>query len=174
MPRPGARGATQRYPRPAVVHMIARGETPRYWKPLRTDAQRDAGWIAHGSVFDGWRESRQVSKCLNDTPPETLTDIQRAARFYYLQQNCFGGRVEGRTNGTRAPSPPELNMRRLKEILSAAHLRLSRAYIETLDWPVCVCRYDCPHTFFYFDPPYWQTRGYGYCSVLSNTNRWRA
>jgi DNA adenine methylase len=105
--------------------------------------------------------SRQVFRWLNDTPPETLTDIQRAARFYYLQQNCFGGRVEGRTFGTRTTSPPELNVRRLKEILSAAHLRLSRVYIEKLDWPVCISRYDRPHTFFFLDPPYWRTEGYG-------------
>ena len=26
-----------------------------------------------------------------------LTDIQRAARYYYLQRHCFGGRVRGRT-----------------------------------------------------------------------------
>ncbi|WP_175824493.1 relaxase/mobilization nuclease domain-containing protein [Burkholderia cepacia] len=51
-----ARGVTQRYPKPAVVHMMARGETPRYWKPLPTDAQRDTGWVAQGSVFTAWRE----------------------------------------------------------------------------------------------------------------------
>ncbi|KWO42517.1 DNA polymerase [Burkholderia sp. MSMB1459WGS] len=51
-----ARGVTQRYPKPAVVHMVARGETPRYWKPLPIDTQRDAGWIAHGGVFAAWRE----------------------------------------------------------------------------------------------------------------------
>ncbi|KVQ19961.1 DNA polymerase [Burkholderia cepacia] len=51
-----ARGVTQRYPKPAVVHMIARGETPRYWKPLQTDAQRAAGWVAQGGVFAAWRE----------------------------------------------------------------------------------------------------------------------
>ncbi|HDR9172994.1 TPA: hypothetical protein QDB23_000172 [Burkholderia vietnamiensis] len=51
-----ARGVTQRYPKPAVVHMIARGKTPRYWTLLPTDAQRDAGWVSHGGVFAAWRE----------------------------------------------------------------------------------------------------------------------
>ncbi|EDT04232.1 putative DNA relaxase/nickase, TraS/VirD2-like protein [Burkholderia ambifaria IOP40-10] len=50
------RGVTQRYPKPAVVHMIARGVTPMHWKPLATDAQRDAGWVARGGVFAAWRE----------------------------------------------------------------------------------------------------------------------
>lgn len=105
--------------------------------------------------------SRQVFKWLSDTQPHTLTDIQRAARFYYLQQNCFGGRVEGRTFGTATTSPPGLNLLRLEEALSAAHLRLSGAYIENLDWQVCISRYDRPHTFFFVDPPYWKTEGYG-------------
>ena len=35
--------------------------------------------------------SRQIFKWLQDTPEETLTDIQRAARFYYLQKQAFGG-----------------------------------------------------------------------------------
>lgn len=50
------RGVTQRYPKSAVVRMIARGETPRHRTPLPTDAQRDAGWVAHGRVFAAWRE----------------------------------------------------------------------------------------------------------------------
>lgn len=105
--------------------------------------------------------SRQVFKWLSDTPPHTLTDIQRAARFYYLQQNCFGGRVEGRSFGTATTSPPGLNLLRLEETLSAAHLRLSGAYIENMDWQACISRYDRPHTFFFVDPPYWKTEGYG-------------
>ena len=51
-----ARGVTLRYPKPAVVHMIARGETPRHWTPLPADAQRDVGWVVHGGVFAAWRE----------------------------------------------------------------------------------------------------------------------
>ena len=45
--------------------------------------------------------------------------------------------------------------------MSAAHLRLSGAYIENLDWYKCMERYDRPHTLFYLDPPYWETAGYG-------------
>jgi hypothetical protein len=51
-----ARGVTQRYPKPAVVHMMARGESPKHWKLLPTHAQRDSGWVAHGGVFTTWRE----------------------------------------------------------------------------------------------------------------------
>lgn len=106
--------------------------------------------------------SREVFKWAQITRPETLTDIQRAARFYYLQHQAFGGRVQGQTWGTATTcAAPTVNLLRLEETLSTAHLRLTGAYIERLDWPDCMKRYDRPHTLFYLDPPYWETEGYG-------------
>jgi len=78
--------------------------------------------------------SRQIYKWLQITPEETLTDIQRAARFFYLQKNAFGGKVSGQTFGTATTSGPRLNLLRLEEDLSQAHLRLSQTYIEHLGW----------------------------------------
>lgn len=105
--------------------------------------------------------SRQIFKWLQLTPAETLTDIQRAARFIYVQRLAFGGKVEGQTFGTATTAPPKLNLLRLEEDLSAAHLRLAGALVEHLDWADCVGRYDREHTLFYVDPPYWETEGYG-------------
>ena len=105
--------------------------------------------------------SRELFRWLQVTPPETLTDIQRAARFYYLQRLAFGGRVKGRTFGTSTTSGPRINLVRIEEDLSQAHLRLAEAVIERLPWRECVERYDREHTLFYLDPPYWGTEGYG-------------
>ena len=104
--------------------------------------------------------SREMFKILQGTPPHTLTDIQRAARFYYLQHTCFGAKLEGQTFGT-ATTAPAPNLLRIEESLSAAHLRLAGTYIENLNWADCIERYDRPHTLFYLDPPYWETEGYG-------------
>lgn len=38
--------------------------------------------------------ARDEFERLKRVEADTLTDIQRAARFYYLQQMCFGGRME--------------------------------------------------------------------------------
>lgn len=111
--------------------------------------------------------SRQAYRWMKDTRPETLTDIQRAARFYYLQQNGFGGKVTSRTFGTATTTPPGLNLMRIEENLSAAHLRLSETFVEQLDWRECMRRYDRPHTLFYLDPPYLDTAGYGVDFPLS-------
>jgi DNA adenine methylase len=105
--------------------------------------------------------SRQVFAWMQASQPETLTDIQRAARFLYLQKLCFGAKVDGRTFGVATTSPQTLNLLRLEEELSAAHLRISQVVVEHLDWQACIQRYDRPHTLFYCDPPYWATAGYG-------------
>jgi len=105
--------------------------------------------------------SRQVFKWAQLANPETLTDIQRAARFFYLQQHAFGGRVAGQTFGT-ATTASSINLLRIEENLSAAHLRMaSGTTVENLPWHECIARYDRQHTFFYADPPYWETEGYG-------------
>ncbi len=104
--------------------------------------------------------SRQIFEWQKLTRPETLTDIQRAARFFYLQQHAFGGKVAGQTFGT-ATTGPAINLLRIEENLSAAWQRLAGVYIENLSWLDCAKRYDRPHTFHYMDPPYWQTEGYG-------------
>lgn len=105
--------------------------------------------------------SRELYKWLQATPAETLTDIQRAARFFYLQKLGFGGKVTGQTFGTATTSRPGLNLLRMEEQLSAVHLRLHQVFIERLEWSACVKRYDRPHSLAYMDPPYWGTQGYG-------------
>ena len=105
--------------------------------------------------------SRKLYEWAQMTEPDTLTDIQRAARFCYLQKLAFGGKVHGQTFGTATTSPMRLNLLRLEEDLSQAHLRLSRVCIEHLSWPRCIEKYDREHTLFYCDPPYFGTEGYG-------------
>lgn len=105
--------------------------------------------------------SRQIFEWEKATPVDVLTDIQRAARFYYLQNMAFGAKVEGQTFGTATTAPVGINLLRLEENLSAAHLRLARTTIEHLSWLECIEKYDRPHTLFYLDPPYWGTQGYG-------------
>lgn len=105
--------------------------------------------------------SRKLFEWAQATPPETLTDVQRAARFFYLQKLCFGAKVEGQTFGVATTSSQAINLLRIEEQLSAAHLRLSQVVIEQMDWQACIQRYDRAHTLFYCDPPYYQTEGYG-------------
>ncbi len=67
--------------------------------------------------------SQEMYKWLQMTPVETLTDIQRASRFYYLQKLAFGGKVVSQSFGTATTPHPVLICcagRRVKPGTSAA------------------------------------------------------
>lgn len=104
--------------------------------------------------------SRDEFSRLMDVNPDTLTDIQRAARYLYLQRMCFGGRSRGRTFGTSTTGTPRLNLFTLQRLLEEAWLRLSQAMIECLDFRDLIPRYDREHTLFFIDPPYWKINCY--------------
>jgi len=105
--------------------------------------------------------SREMFEQAKATPPQILTDIQRAARFLYIQKMSFGGKVTGQAFGISPSSPPRFNILRIEEDLSQAHIRLARTWIETLPWQKCIASWDRPYTLHFLDPPYWQTEGYG-------------
>ncbi|MCE6855139.1 DNA adenine methylase, partial [Acinetobacter baumannii] len=96
--------------------------------------------------------SRQMFEWLKSASVDLMTDIQRAARFYYLQHTAFGAKVSGQTFGTRTAGRP-VNLLRIEEQLSEAHLRLSGGTVEHLTWGACLLEDDRPHSIMYADPP---------------------
>ncbi|MBP1207501.1 site-specific DNA-adenine methylase [Duganella sp. 1411] len=72
--------------------------------------------------------SRDVFKWLQVTPPHTLTDIQRAARFFYLQQQAFGGKVEGQSWGTANDRAPGKSVAHRREPIRCALASCERVY----------------------------------------------
>ena len=93
------------------------------------------------------------------TDPDTLTDLERAARFLYLQRTAFGGKVSGRNFGVSRDRPGRFNLTTLEPMLEDLHTRLAGVVIECLDYQDFLRRYDGPGTFFYLDPPYWGCEG---------------
>ena len=98
--------------------------------------------------------SRREFERLRQVDPATLTDLQRAARFLYLQRQAFGGQVSG-VFGVATDRPPRFSLSRLEPVLEAAHERLENVVFENLDWSDLIHRYDGVSTLFYLDPPYW-------------------
>jgi DNA adenine methylase len=92
--------------------------------------------------------------------PESLTDIQRAVRFYYLLRNGYSSRITDPTFSISTLRRSNFNLLRIEEDLSMAHLRLSRVYIENLPYYSLIPRFDRPHTLFYIDPPYYGCEDY--------------
>ena len=92
------------------------------------------------------------------TPPETLTDVQRAARLIFLQHHAYGGLPADGRAPSHMPVRPRMkapSAERIGRLIRAAHRRLQGAKVECLDWPNFVRRYDRDFTLFYIDPPYW-------------------
>jgi DNA adenine methylase len=99
--------------------------------------------------------SRKVYESLAKAVPETLTDVQRAGRFFYLQKNSFGGLVVKQNYHYTVTARSNYNPERIPEAIAAAHKRLQRVQIECLPYEKILEKYDRPTTFFYLDPPYW-------------------
>lgn len=99
--------------------------------------------------------SRREFERLLASNPDTLTDLERAGRFLYLQRLAFGGKVAGRSFGVDLTTSAGFNVTRLGPLLETIHERLSGITIECLPWSDFIARYDRPSTLFYLDPPYW-------------------
>ena len=91
---------------------------------------------------------------------DALTDLERAARFLYLQRLSFGGKVAGRSFGVDTTGPAQFDTNRLGPLLEAIHERLAGVTIECLDWRAFIERWDRPYALFYLDPPYHGTEGF--------------
>ena len=112
----------------------------------------------HGFLMDTLRwliASRAEFERQKALPAEHLTDLQRAARFLYLQRLAFGGKVDGRNFGVSPGQSARFNVLRLERDLADLHDRLAHVVVEQLPFADFIRRYDRAETLFYLDPPYW-------------------
>jgi DNA adenine methylase len=97
--------------------------------------------------------SRRLYELFQRQDPATLTDVQRAARFLYLQKTSFGGRVCQQSFGygvVDTPFRPALMPSRIQAIAT----RLAGVQLECRPYERILARFDRPTTVFYCDPPY--------------------
>jgi DNA adenine methylase len=113
---------------------------------------------AHADELIRWLRFAIASRWLHRwylaQDPELLTDVQRAARFLYLQKNSFGGLIRKRSFHYAVSKPSNFDPRRLPAMLHATADRLARVQLESLPYEDVLAKYDRPDTFFYLDPPY--------------------
>lgn len=81
-----------------------------------------------------------------------ITDVQKAARFFYLIKRSFGSRAEhfGRSSKSN-PVKSQKNI--IKSVMEVAD-RLDRVTIENKDYKEIFEFYNEPNNFFFIDPPY--------------------
>lgn len=153
----GMGGVFLRRPRPAPAEVIndLSGDVANLFRIVRRHYRPFVDEMRH--LF----ASREEFDRLKRTDPATLTDIERAVRFLFLQRLAFGGKVEGRNFGVKKSDGSRFNHARLRAELRALSARLAPVVIEQLDYAALIRRYDSADTLFYLDPPYDETTGYG-------------
>jgi len=104
--------------------------------------------------------SRKLHELHVKSDPATLTDIQRAGRFYYLQKNSFGGLILKQKFHYGVTQASNYNPGRIPEIIEQVHRRLQRVQVECLPYEQILEKYDRPKTVFMLDPPYWAAKLY--------------
>ncbi len=87
---------------------------------------------------------------------EYLTEIHRAVRFLYIITQSFAGRGKNFGYGTTGKPSPHIFNNDLNKIRE----RLRNTYVENLSFEKIIRKYDRKHTFFFADPPYFETCGY--------------
>lgn len=102
--------------------------------------------------------SRAEFERLVTLDPSRLTDLERAARFLYLQRASFG--AVGRRYGVTRTQPARFDLIKLVPMLEDVHERLCGVDIERLPYAELIATYDTPGTLFYLDPPYFGTEDY--------------
>lgn len=90
---------------------------------------------------------------------QVLKSAPSLYRSLYLNINSFSANMRGYGD---ASGNPALYKKRLMDNLPKIKERLKDMTILNRDWKSVVREYDGPNTFFYFDPPYFGTLGYGY------------
>jgi DNA adenine methylase len=98
--------------------------------------------------------SRRWFELFQKQDPKTLSDIQRAARFFYLQKTCYGGLIRRQHFKIGVEHGSNYNPHRIPMVLHLAHERLLNVQLECLPYQEILRKYDRPFVFFYLDPPY--------------------
>lgn len=106
--------------------------------------------------------SRRWHELYEAENPATLTDIERAARFFYLQKTSYAGLVRRRNYNYCVTEPVKFNPAHLPQLFENIHARLERVQIECGPYEEVVERYDRPTTLFFCDPPYFARKLYRY------------
>lgn len=151
----GMGGVFLRRARRAPVEVIndRAGDVVNLFRVLQRHPAALVGELRYGIA------ARETYDRLLRVDPATLTDIERAARFYYLQQCAFSGTIGG-TFRVSATQPSKLHSGRLLFALRKLHHRLIGVQIENQDFEAFIRRFDRPTTLFYLDPPYWGCETY--------------
>lgn len=92
------------------------------------------------------------SALVRDSP---MSDILKASYFYQIIRYSYA-------SGLKSFGSQPHDMWTNFPLIEQAHRRLAKVVIENKDFEKLIRQYDRPVSFFYLDPPYYETEGYYY------------
>jgi DNA adenine methylase len=102
-------------------------------------------------VLNSRADFELIRKTLARASP--ASDAERAARFYQIIRNSYASAL------TSFASHPH-DIWSDFPLIAQAHRRLGKVVVENQDFEKLIGHYDRPVSFFYADPPYYETEGY--------------
>lgn len=114
------------------------------------ELQREIDWIQSRELFCLYHDQLKYNVT-------ELSNVQRAARFYYIVKCSFGA---ARHSFATTSNPPY----NIAANLSAYSERLKDVLIEHEDFAKLIKTYDRDKALFYLDPPYYGTEKYYKCN----------
>ena len=117
--------------------------------------------------------SRAEFERLANLDTATLTEMERAHRFYYIIMAGWGGELHYPRFQTSITDGGHGNrligaLKFLRKRIEPVYERLQKVVIENMDWKDCFARYDRDKTMMYIDPPYPGNS----CNYLHNMRSW--
>lgn len=88
---------------------------------------------------------------------EYLTEIHRAVRFLYLLSQSFASKGDNYGYGTTSKPGQHIFY---KSVLVELKEKLRNTFVENLSFEKIIDKYDREYSFFFCDPPYFETVGY--------------
>jgi DNA adenine methylase len=150
----GAQVFFRKRPSPVEVLNDIDDEIVNFFRVCQNHYQEFLRYTRHMLVSRKWFD------ILSRTNPGGLTDVQRAARFFYLQKNAFAGRVYRQNFAVHVIQPPRFHTRAVADVIEKTHERLLGVQIESAPYEEVLRRFDRPTTLFYLDPPYYDKQLY--------------
>lgn len=109
-------------------------------------------------AFDYLLISQEMFQKFQALNTRSMTEIDRAVRFYYLLHFSFSALMK---NFLMTPlKKPPLVFEKLDQAVKATRTRLINTIIENRDFEEVINSYDRDSTFFYLDPPYYSLTDY--------------
>lgn len=112
--------------------------------------------------FDWCLHSREEFIFSRETWQQVGDDVERAARWLYVQHYSFAGIGKYFGRATTTPTPTVILVDKLREEWKPLHFRMKQVIIENQDWRPMLVDFDSPDAVFYLDPPYLNTAQQAY------------